>query len=81
MKQATGELNMSIVVIITVAILAAFFYTTIWPTLRNNFDSKSKCSNAVCNSKKIDENGMAECKIYDKKGNQQGGTFKCVWKG
>jgi len=81
MKQATGELNMTIVVVVAVGVLAAFFYTTIWPMLRNNFIANSKCSNAVCDPSTVDENGMAECNTYKKNGEIDIKDLKCVWKG
>ncbi len=81
MKEATGELNMTVVVVVAIGILAAFFYTVIWPMISNNMDSKSKCNAAVCKSNTVDANGMADCALYDKNGNQKGSSFKCVWKG
>lgn len=80
MKEATGELNMTVVVVIAVGVLAAFFYTTIWPIIKNTYVSTSKCSDAVCNHKTLDSNGMVECEYY-KNGVKQGNSFKCVWKG
>jgi hypothetical protein len=48
MKQATGDLNSTVIVVIAVAILAAFFFSYLWPIIKNNFDRNSKCSAAVC---------------------------------
>ncbi len=79
MKEATGELNMTVVVVVAVGVLAAFFYTTIWPMISNNLDSKSKCNAAVC--KRDGNSNMATCALYDQNGRQQGSSFKCVWKG
>ncbi len=77
MKEATGELNMTVVVVVTVGVLSAFFYTTIWPLIRDNFNSKSKCSDAICYPT---GDGYASCVYYDKDGIAQS-HFKCVWKG
>jgi hypothetical protein len=50
MKEATGELNSTLVVVIAVGVLAAFFYYTLWPILDNNFKANSNCSKAWCYS-------------------------------
>lgn len=79
MKEATGELNMTVVVVIAVATLAAFFYTTIWPMIRNSYIATSKCNNAVCDTSRVAD-GMVDC-VYYEDGRQIGESFKCVWKG
>lgn len=48
MKEATGEVSSSVVVITAVAAFAAFFFSYLWPMIRANFDSNSKCGAAVC---------------------------------
>lgn len=61
MKEATGEASSSVIVIAAVAAFAAFFFSYLWPMIRANFDSNSKCSDAACgidcNGKKQDANG------------------------
>ena len=49
MKEATGELNMTLVVAISIGVLATFFFTVLWPVLRGNFQAESNCSKATCN--------------------------------
>ena len=49
MKEATGELNMTIVVAISIGVLATFFFTVLWPLLRGNFRAEANCSKATCN--------------------------------
>ncbi len=78
MKEATGELNMTVVIVIAVGILAAFFYTVIWPLIGDNFDKNANCNNAIC---KCDENcrnntGIAKCYVKGKST-----QFECPWKG
>lgn len=75
MKEATGELNMTIVVVIAVASLSLFFYTVIWPMIRNNLVSNTKCSDAICESAPNDD-GTVNC-YYKNKSE----SFTCVWKG
>lgn len=48
MKEATGELNLTIIVVMAVGLLIAFFYFTIWPSMNENFERNSMCSKAVC---------------------------------
>ena len=61
MKEATGELNMSVVVISSIAILSAFFYTVLWPMINENQKQQTNCSKAICTDKnpsKDVENGI-----------------------
>jgi len=63
MKQAIGELNGTLVVVIAIAALAAIFFTIIWPMLRNNMLDDATCSNAVCDIgvSATENNGMVYC--------------------
>lgn len=80
MKEASGELNLTVVVVMAVAALMAFFYTLIWPTIKNNMTANTKCQAAVC-KKCEDPNGctMVDCTYTDKQGNKT--NMQCVWKG
>ena len=40
MKEASGELNMTVVTIIAIAAIAAFFTAVIWPNLRNSLNNQ-----------------------------------------
>ena len=75
MKEASGELNLTIVVVMAVAGFMAFFYTLIWPMLRNNISANTKCQAAVC-EKCDNPNGCPTVQCHYK-----GETFNCVWKG
>lgn len=33
MKEATGELNMTVVTVVAIAAIAAFFYIFVWPSI------------------------------------------------
>jgi hypothetical protein len=79
MKEATGELNMTLVVVIAVGVLAAFFFAILWPSIKNSMIMNSKCSDAVCNASTV-SNGKVTCSYY-KNGVKQGSDFECVWKG
>ncbi len=54
MKEATGELNMTVVTVVAIAAVAAFFYAFVWPSIKVNILNSTKCSNAfdcVCTGK------------------------------
>lgn len=40
MKEASGELNMTVVTIIAVAGIAAFFSLVIWPNIKNSINTQ-----------------------------------------
>lgn len=46
MKEATGELNMTVITIVAIAALVAFFYLIIWPTLQSGMTLNSACNNS-----------------------------------
>ena len=46
MKEATGELNMTVVTVVAIAAVAAFFYAFIWPAIKTNILNSTKCANA-----------------------------------
>ena len=48
MKEAVGELNSSIIVVIVVGLLIALFYGLVWPIIRNGLKDNSRCADAVC---------------------------------
>lgn len=67
MKEATGELNMTLIVFISVGILAAFFFKFLWPMIDHNYQSQSQCKNATCDCSNAKDNDyMCKCKIYKK---------------
>ena len=46
MKEATGELNMTVITIVAIAALVAFFYLVIWPVIQTGMTLQSACSAA-----------------------------------
>ena len=48
MKEASGELNMTVVTVLAIAAIGAFFYLFVWPALQGNISKGTKCANAVC---------------------------------
>ncbi len=80
MKEATGELNMTVFVVVAIGVMSAFFFTVLWPSLKETLVANSKCRDAVCDANSVSD-GMATCQYYTSSGSQVGGSFKCVWKG
>ncbi len=70
MKEATGELNVTVITVVAIAAVAAFFYAFIWPTIKNNANRQTLCSSAYsCNKSR------SVCKMLDKEGKET--TIDC----
>ena len=73
MKEATGELNMTVVTVVAIAAVAAFFYAFIWPGIKNTIKANTYCAMATCNADRsectyVDENvdlDTVDCSKYD----------------
>ena len=46
MKEATGELNMTVVTIVAIGALLAFFYAVIWPSIQRGMALSAACNAA-----------------------------------
>ena len=77
MKETVGELNATVFVVIAVGVLMAFFYYTLWPLIKANFEAKSQCSKAICEPCNQDVCDFVMC--HPK--NDPGTVFECVYKG
>lgn len=51
MKEASGELNMTVVTIVAIAAIAAFFSMVLWPNIRNTINNQWNNTNKSVNSK------------------------------
>ena len=80
MKEATGELNATVVIVIIVAMLVAFFYFTIWPVIRNNMNQNISCSKAICDCANPGE-ATVTCYIYEKNQDNPIDQITCPNKG
>lgn len=76
MKEATGELNITIIVITAVGVLMAFFYFTVWPIIKENLNNSSRCSKAICEGCKSGKCEFVKCHLS---GSEE--EFECVYKG
>lgn len=47
MKEPTGELNMTVITVVAIAAVAAFFYAFVWPAIKGNIVGNIHCSSAV----------------------------------
>ena len=47
MKTATGELNITVIVIMAISAMAAIFYVFIWPNISNSLKLGQACDNAI----------------------------------
>ncbi len=81
MKEATGELNSAVVVLLAVGVLIAFFYYTLWPMIKNNFDKTSQCKKAICEPCIIGGKVSNKCKMVECHLEGSNEIFECVYKG
>lgn len=84
MKEATGELNASVFVIMAVGVLIAFFYYTIWPLIKENIRHNTDCSKAICELCMKDGNPSTDCDLvwcHEKGVTDESKRFQCVYKG
>ena len=61
MKEATGELNMTVITVVAIAAVAAFFYAIVWPAIKTSV-SKTTCENGGGTYKTI---GNEKCCSHD----------------
>lgn len=73
MKEATGELNMTVITVVAIAAVAAFFYAFIWPVIKNSINTATKCSAAICPA--TCSTGTCACTYYDEANNAE--TVMC----
>jgi len=66
MKEATGELNMTVVTVVAIAAVAAFFYAFVWPAIKNNISRNTNCANATC--PETCTNTVCQCTYIDNGG-------------
>ena len=67
MKEATGELNMTVITVVAIAAVGAFFYAFIWPRVKSNISKSTECANAVCSDCSVQGNSRvcSGCKSSD----------------
>ena len=48
MEKASGELNLTVITIVAIAAIAAFFYAFVWPAIQRNITRSQDCAAAIC---------------------------------
>jgi len=84
MKEATGELNMTVVTVVAIAAVAAFFYAFVWPNIKSSITSSTKCANAQCAQDSCTTDGgqttCTNCTTIDENG-KTSKAFTCRFQG
>ena len=75
MKEATGELNMTVVTVVAIAAIAAFFYAFVWPVIQGNIQNSSRCASAICTCP-ADQAVCNQCTYIDE--NNESQTITCT---
>ena len=77
MKEATSELNATLIIVMAIAAFVAIFFSIIWPMMKDSFESSSRCSDAICDPG-YNSNYMAYC--YSPKDTSKE-VFECPYRG
>ena len=80
MKEATGDLNMTVIVVTIVALFVAFFSMTLWPMIKGGIKSEANCNDAICKSADCN-NGECTCIYYTDKTKNESVEIVCPYKG
>ena len=92
MKEATGEINLAVIVMISIGVLMAFFFGVFWPMLDFNFTSTAQCNKAVCNCSEEsirglpglhEVEGIMYCTCWDdeEEDRSSDNSFDCLYRG
>lgn len=74
MKEATGELNMTVVTVVAIAAVAAFFYAFIWPGIKSTIMAQTICANG-----QNYQTGTSGHPGYISCGNPNNGKYDCSY--
>ena len=82
MKEATGELNMTVITVVAIAAVAALFTFFLLPRIRANITLSTACSNVNSKGNYTDEGsedqqqtGSVECSNFECQVVYQGNTY------
>ena len=92
MKEATVEINLAVIVMISIGVLMAFFFGVLWPMLDFNFTSTAQCNKAVCNCSEEsirglpglhEVEGIMYCTCWDdeEEDRSSDNSFDCLYRG
>lgn len=65
MKEATGELNMTVITVVAIAAVGAFFYAVIWPGIQASL-ARNTCKNMCPGGELQDDEGRGGVNIDEK---------------
>lgn len=68
MKEATGELNMTVITVVAIAAVAAFFYAFVWPAIKTSINRGTYCANSWGCKCEEDVSKMCTCQYCADKG-------------
>ena len=62
MKEATGELNMTVITVVAIGAVMVFFYLVIWPSIQNGMVLNSACNTSGGNKySQTTDDGSISC--------------------
>lgn len=79
MKEATGELNMTVITVVAIAAVAAFFYAFVWPSIKASITASTNCAMAQC-SNCTSSGGTTKCTSCHYGKNFEEGPITCTFK-
>lgn len=65
MNAASSELSLTAIAVVAIAAIGVLFTTVVWPSIKTNITTRTKCSQAFCTSC---DNGSCQCTYYDEDG-------------
>ncbi len=80
MKEATGELNMTVITVVAIAAVGALFTFFVWPNIQQNLLLSTACSNLNSNGNYTSQetangNGNVVCKNFKCTAEYNGHTY------
>ena len=79
MKEATGELNMTVITVVAIVAVGAFFYAVIWPRISDSLKKNTRCADAVCSTCEARGDDQVCTNCVDSDGKDINGS--CTFKG
>ena len=77
MKEATGELNMTVITVVAIAAVGALFTFFVWPTIQTTLMFNTACSSLDANGN-YDATSATTGATQDKEGGVKCASFQCT---
>ncbi len=81
MKEATGELNATVIIFSAVALLTVVFFMVVWPLVKEGFYESASCANALCDNGYIPFSEPDGGKAYCTSPYDSSEIFTCPFRG